>query len=107
LFGTLGEVSLVRGALGVELVVEDLFGLLGRRSGHLRPVKHHEANTSHHCLRAQLERGGEDSLERLFVTLAEPGDRRVVRKHFGANHPEGDVEVARTLDLAGRGTSTQ
>jgi hypothetical protein len=154
--GTLGEVSLVRQALGVELVVEDLFGRLdasapvlaptedgrrlvaaglaelgvfgfvsglrlgehlldglvdrvlghvalhGRGSGHLRPVERHEADTSHPCLRAQPERGGEDRLERLFVTLAEPGDRRVVGKQSGANHPEGDVDVARTADLAGR-----
>ena len=154
--GTLGEVSLVRGALGVELVVEDLFGRLeasapvltptedgrrlvvaglaelgvfgfvsglrlgehlldglvdrvlghvglhGRGSGHLRPVERHEADTSRPCLRAQPERGGEDRRERLFVPLAEPADRRVVEKQSGADHPEGDVDVARTLDLAGR-----
>ncbi len=154
--GTLGEVSLVRRPLRIELFVEDLFGRLeasapvltstesggrlvaagpaelgvfgfvgslrlgeqlldglvdrvvghvalhGGRGGHLRPIERHEADPGHPCLRAQPERGGEDHLQHLFVTLAEPGDRRVVGKQSGADHPEGDIDMARTLDLAAR-----
>jgi hypothetical protein len=104
--GVFGFVSGLR--LGEHLLndlVDRVLGhvaLHGRGSGHLRPIERHEADTGHPCLRTQPERGGEDRLQGLFVTLAETGDRRVVGQQSGADHAECDVDVARTLDLARR-----
>ena len=101
-FGRVGRLGI--GEHRFDCVVDGRLGAVGRHrrvGGHLGPVESDDADGGHPGRGAQPQRGREDGLEGSFVTLAEPGDRRVVEKEPGQDHPEPHVDMTRPLDLSG------